>query len=263
MKSLVWVTLISMVRDRLLHGILVSSFLFLCIPVISSLSMRQVTELSVTLSLSLISFILLLLAVFFGGTTIWKDMERRYTFSVLSLPLSRSTYLIGRFLGVAVILIGTLTLLGCVALVVIKITSLTVPPERPLQWSLLIMAIFFDGLKYLLLTAVAFLFSSVSTSFFLPVFGTIAVYLGGSVMQQVYDYAHSTAGKDLSPLVNTAVSCIYWIVPNLGAFDLKLNAIYGIALDQRGILLTGLYFVLYTGLVLTGACIMFNRQELK
>lgn len=263
MKSLVWITLKSMVRDRLLHGILVSALLFLCIPVVSSLSMRQVTELSVTLSLSLISFILLLLAVFFGGTTIWKDVERRYTFSVLSLPISRSTYLLGRFLGVAVVLTGTMLLLGGVALVVIKVTSLSTPPDRPLQWSLLAMAILFNGLKYTLLTAIAFLFSSVSSSFFLPVFGTIAVYLGGSVMQQVYDYTHSSLGNELSPVVNKAVSFIYWIVPNMSAFDLNLNAVYGVAPDPRGIIFTGVYFILYTAIVLTGACIMFTRQELK
>lgn len=95
------VTIRGIFRDRVFHGILLTSVIFLFIPSISTLSMRQVTELSATLSLSLISFILLLLSVFLGGTSLWRDMERRYSFSVLGLPITRSGYLFGRFAGVA------------------------------------------------------------------------------------------------------------------------------------------------------------------
>jgi len=95
MLNIMQITLKGIFRDRVFQGIMALGVLFLFIPSAASLSMRQVTELSITLSLSLISFILLLLAVFLGATSIWKDMERRYTFSVLSLPLSRSSYLWG------------------------------------------------------------------------------------------------------------------------------------------------------------------------
>ena len=69
-------------RDRVFQGILTVAMVFAAIPSISSLSMRQVTESSLTLSLSLFSFIMLLLAVFLGGTSLWKDIERRYTFGI-------------------------------------------------------------------------------------------------------------------------------------------------------------------------------------
>ena len=85
MFDVVRITLKGIFRDRVFHGILMAALILPLVPSISQLSMRQVTELSITLSLSLISFILLLLAVFLGGTSLWKDMERRYTFSVLSL----------------------------------------------------------------------------------------------------------------------------------------------------------------------------------
>src|SRR5512147_2633812 len=87
-------------RDRIFKGIAICSFFFLLIPSVTSLSMRQVTELSINLSLSLISFMLLLLSVFLGGTSLWKDMERRYSYSVLGLPVSRTSYLLGKFFGI-------------------------------------------------------------------------------------------------------------------------------------------------------------------
>ncbi|MDY0302111.1 MAG: ABC transporter permease, partial [Trichlorobacter sp.] len=61
MRDIILITLKGIFRDRVFQGILVLGILFLFIPSAASLSMRQVTELSITLSLSLISFILLLL----------------------------------------------------------------------------------------------------------------------------------------------------------------------------------------------------------
>ncbi len=57
MQNVIHITLKGIFRDRVFHGILVTAVLFLIIPSIATLSMRQVTELSLTLSLSLISFI--------------------------------------------------------------------------------------------------------------------------------------------------------------------------------------------------------------
>lgn len=67
MTNIVKITLKGIFRDRVFQGIMVTACAFLLIPGIASLSMRQVTELSLTLSLSLISFIMLLLSVFLGG----------------------------------------------------------------------------------------------------------------------------------------------------------------------------------------------------
>jgi len=191
MLNIMQITLKGIFRDRVFQGIMALGVLFLFIPSAASLSMRQVTELSITLSLSLISFILLLLAVFLGATSIWKDMERRYTFSVLSLPLSRSSYLLGRFCGLALFLILTSTVLGAVAGMVIKVVSVNYPPDRPIVWSWLALAVLFATLKYILLVGVAILLSTVSTSFFLPIFGTICAFLASGITQQVYEFVNS------------------------------------------------------------------------
>jgi ABC-type transport system involved in multi-copper enzyme maturation permease subunit len=225
--------------------------------------MRQVTELSLTLSLSLNSFILLLLSVFLGGTSIWKDIERRYTFSVVGLPLSRQGYVVGKFAGVAGFILFTSVLLGMVACAVVLFTSGIYPPFRPVVWSTLFLTIIFDALKYILLVAVSFLLSSVSTSFFLPVFGTISTFFVGSASQQVYDFVNSPAAAKLSPLVRQAASILYYILPNFSAFDLKVNAIYGIDVSPQGLLLTLAYCIVYTAIVLILASLIFSRRELQ
>jgi Cu-processing system permease protein len=263
MLSIVAATFKGVFRDRVFHGIIVAALLFLFIPAAASLSMRQVTELSITLSLSLISFILLLLAVFLGGVSLWRDIEKRYTYSVLGLPLTRSSYVLGRFAGTALFLFCATLLLAATTVIVTWYCSGIYPSERPVVWNYLLLAMLFDFLKYILLIAIAFLFSTVSTSFFLPIFGTISIFLVGSASQQVYDFINSPAGRKLPVLTRGSARALYYILPNFTSFDLKLNAVYGIAINIHGLLLTSAYFIAYTAVVLCLATMIFSAREMK
>lgn len=263
MLNTVAVNLRAIFRDRVFHGIVVVALLFLLIPSVSSLSMRQVTELSITLSLSLLSVILLLLSISLGATSLWKDIERRYTYSVLSLPLSRSAYLVGKFVAVALFLLLATLVLGAVACCMIWLASGIYPADRPIVWMNLVLCIAADLLKYVMLVAYAFLFSTVSTSFFLPIFGTISVFLAGNASQQAYDYVHSPLAGTLSPVVKQAASFLYYLLPNFSAFNLRINAIYGIPLSMKAVLLPLMYFCIYTTLLVILATVIFTRREMK
>jgi len=263
MISILTATIKGVLRDKVFHGILFIACLFLFIPVASTFSLRQVVQLAVTLSLSLISFLLLLLAVFLGGTSLWKDMDRRYTHSVLGgTPVSRTSYLLGKFSGVSLFIIMTALLLGIIGFAAIWSTSIVYPPDRPLLWLNILCAVFFDSLKYILLVAVAFLLSTVSTSFFLPIFGTIATFLAGSATQEVYDYFQTEQGMQLPAGIKSTALFFYYLLPNFSAFDLKANAIYSIPLDSGGLLLTFVYTVVYVAILLTSASLLFVKREL-
>ena len=264
MFAVIGISLKGILRDRVFQGIMALAVLLFFVPFAASLSMRQVTELSTTLSLSLINFILLLLSVFLGATSLWKDMERRYSFSVLSLPISRTSYLLGRFFGLALFLVLTATMLGSVSCLVIKISAGMYPPERPVELWYLVLAIGFATLKYILMVAIALLLSTVSTSFFLPVFGTVCAFIASSITQQVYEYVNSPAAiKAVSPAMKSAVNFAYYLLPNLSGFDLNVNAIYGLAPNPSGLGVTVLYFCAYTSILLGIATLLFNRREMK
>lgn len=264
MLEIVRVSLKGIFRDRIFQGIMALALLMLFIPSVAELSMRQVTELAITLSLSLISLILLLLAIFLGATSIWKDIERRYTYSVLSLPLSRGSYLAGRFLAIALFLLLTTVVLGLMACLVIQLAGGSYPQERPLVWNYILAALFFDLLKYILVAAVALFFSSLGTSFFLPIFCSLAIFFAGTVSQEVYDYLHSAAAeKSVPPLVRQFAEPLYYLLPNLSGFDLKVNAIYAIAPDVNGLLLTFGYFLTYAGILVAAASLILERREMR
>jgi ABC-type transport system involved in multi-copper enzyme maturation permease subunit len=206
---------------------------------------------------------MLLLAVFLGGTALWKDIERRYTYGVLSLPLTRSSYLLGRFCGTAFFMLLAALVLGSVAMAVVWFVAAGTPPDRPVVWLNFVFAVFFDAIKYILLVAIAVLLATVSSSFFLPVFGTISAFLVGSSSQQVYDYVNSEQAKSLSLLVRKSATMLYYVLPNFSAFDLKVNAIYGLPMAVSGILLSIGYAIVYGGIILALAAMIFARREMK
>lgn len=256
-------TLKGFIRDRLLQLLLVCALLiFLVVPALSLFSMRQVQELSVTLSLSAISLILLILTVILGSSSVWRDLDRRYLASVLGLPISRTSYILGKFAGIMVfIMIGCL-LLGIAATVDIALVSAKYPSDIPVRWVEIWVSIISDGLKYILVAAVALLFSSLSTSFYLPFVTTLAVYFCGSASQEVYEYILGDYGKTLPGVTRAMISGIYYCIPNFSAFDFKVQAVYALPIPLKGLVFTGMYFLLYTGIILMVAIWAFNRREL-
>ena len=262
-RVIIEVTLKSLLRDRLLQLLLVCALcIFLVVPALSLFSMRQVQELSVTLSLSAISAILLMLTVILGSSSVWRDLDRRYLASILGLPVSRTIYMLGKFTGIVVFILIGCILLGLVASVAIALMSAQYPSEIPIRWQYVWIAILFDGLKYVLVAAVALLLSSLSTSFYFPFIGTLVIYFCGSASQQVYEYIGSGYGKTLSSVTRSLINLIYYCIPNFAAFDFKVQAVYALPVSFQGLLYTGVYFLIYTSIILFIAVWAFNRREL-
>ncbi len=250
-------------RDKLLHAIIVVGLLIiLFVPAFSLFSMRQVQELSITLATSTLSFVLLVVTLLTGATSIWRDIERKYTNALLGLPLSRQAYLLGKYLGIAAIIGIISILIGCASLVAVKIAAAQYKSDMPILWGTLLVTILFDTLKYLLLLAFALLFSTVSTSFYFSFFSTIAIYLTGMASQEVFEYIHGDYAQKLSSVSLFVVKGLYYLLPNFSAFNLKVYAIYSLKLQLSGLLLTIGYFLVYTALVLCLAVWSFSRREL-
>ena len=251
------------VRDRILHAVLgVALVLLLLVPVLSGFSMRQVQELSITLSLSAISLVLLVVTLLLGTSSVWRDVERRYVASILTLPISRATYLLAKFCSMAIFLLLCGMILAAVTCVVVPISAAQYPSDLPIAWGAILVAIAADVLKYLLLAGIAILLSTVSTSFFLPFFGTLAIYLAGSASQEVYEFISGDFGRQAGPLAMGTVKGAYYLLPNLAAFDFKVHAVYSLPITAESMALPLVYASTYSALLLALAIWVFNRREL-
>lgn len=263
MNNLILLNLRWIIRDRILQALgAVAIFLMLLIPPMSALSMRQSQEMAVTMALSFISFSLLVFALSLGSTIVWRDIERRYSYSVLSLPVNRSAYILAKFFSVAIFLVVAAILTGVCSFIAIFFTSMQYPSPVPVQWGMIALAIFMDTLKSLLVAALAILVTTVSTSFFMPFFSSISLFLAGSASQDVYDFVCSASGAKMSATVRFLSKVVYFVLPNFTAFNFKVQAVYPIPFDIVQISYVALYFLVYMAVTLSSALLIFSRREL-
>lgn len=262
-ENLYRLSVASLVRDRLLYLIFSLAVLALVlIPPFSMFSMRQVQELSVTLCLSALSFLLLVVTVLTGSSSIWRDLEKRYAVSVLGLPVPRRDFVLGKFCAISTLLAVVALLFAAGSFAAVKVATALYPSEIPTQWSTFAAAVLFTYLKYVLLLSLAFVFSAVSTSFYFPFLASIAVFIAGSASQEVYEYVLGPYGERIAPVTKVVIKGVYYLLPNFAAFDLNAQAIYSLPLVSGTLLLTLGYFVCYTGIMLCIAVWSFSGREL-
>ncbi len=258
--ALMKLTIKHLVFDRIFLVIASLILLFAFVPVFSYFSMRQLQEISITMSLTLNSFILLLVTLFGGTLVIWRDIERKYTFTVLSYPITRTNYFFSKFISLVAILFIISSVDFVASSIVIKITSTFYKSSLPIVWFSIFMAFVMELLKYSLLLGFIFLFASFSTSFFTPVFSTIAVFIAGNASQGIYDYIMK-GSNELSHITKIAAKIVYYILPNFSSFDLIAYATYALPLHYKSIVITFVYFALYLGIILSLGVFIFNKRD--
>jgi len=209
-----------------------------------------------------VSGILLVVTLLLGTLSIWSDVEHRYTTTVLTLPVSRLAFLFGKFVSIALFLLLCTLVLGMVSAAIILLAAATYPSDLPILWGNIVFALLGDFLKYLLLAGFALLLSSVSTSFYLPFFGTLVVYFCGNASQEVFEYATGEFGQGLGEFAIKAVTAAYYLIPNLAVFDFQVAAVYGLNIAFTDLFIAFLYAGVYTSILLGLAVFAFDRRQL-
>jgi Cu-processing system permease protein len=261
-SSLLFLFLSGLKRDKVLWSLGVVSLLFVVsIPIFSLFSMRQVQELAVTLSLSGTSLFLLVCTVFLGATSIWRDLEKRFAVAVLALPLPRYRFVFAKFATLGLFLMLSLVVLGALSAFGATLAAAQYAPARPLDWVNFTLAFGMLGLKYLLLLALTLALSALSTSFFLPVFGALGLFLAGSASFQVVEFLLHNPER-FSPLFIQVVQVLHYLLPNFAAFDYQVFAIYGLPVVWSEVVMSVLYGLIYIVFALVLAAALFNRREI-
>ena len=251
------------VRDRVFHAILaVGLLLLLSTPAVAVFSMRQVLALAVSYSLSVIGLLGLLLTLFLSMAVVARDIERRSIYTVCSLPLSRSVYLLGRFSGFGVLLLLALTILGLCASCALYLLAIYYPSTPGFSLGKFILALWFQYWVLLITGGVTLFFSVFATSTFLPLALSVGIYFASFSTEAVKFYIESSIGVTrMSPVIKWLSKFAYWILPNFAAFDLQPHAIYDLPLMAKSLLLTQVYGMGYLGVLLAFAAMAFKRRE--
>ena len=251
------------IRDRVLAAIMVVGLLLLLTtPVVAVFSMRQVLALATSYSLSIIGLVGLLLTLFTAMGLLASDLEQRQVYTVCSLPISRSVYLLGKFLGLAIIILLAIVILGLFSSGALFVLERINPAERAFAWGAFFAGLWFQYWVFLIVGAITLLFSTVATSKFLPLALSVGIYFGGHSTEAVRYFLQTGAGQErLGTVARAFGRMVYWILPNFSAFDLKTQIVYSVAMNVKALLLTQLYGLAYLGVLLLLATMAFSRRE--
>jgi ABC-type transport system involved in multi-copper enzyme maturation permease subunit len=74
-------------------------------------------------------FVLVMTAAFFGSPAIATELENGIAQAMLARPLPRASYLVGRWLGLAIVIVGYALVSGLLAIGVVGLISGFVPPD--------------------------------------------------------------------------------------------------------------------------------------
>jgi len=112
-------------------------------------------------------------------------------------------------------------------------------------------------LEMALLTAFATLFAVLTRPMLGTVF-TLAVFVIGHVVEDIWLLTqHVDSG-----LVRPLIVALYAVLPNLERFNFKTEVVHDLAISSGEVVLTVIYGLAYTAMVLVLACARFRTKDL-
>lgn len=260
------ITLKEGLRHRLLYGVLIFSLFIMTFSLLfSGLFMRDVLKVILDFSLSAVNIGGLLIPFFLAIKLLSGDIEKKTIFTILAKPVSRTHYILGKY-------IGLIALVGIVMFCLLGATFLTIACSQllyadffftDLSYNSIILSTISSYLGISVLTALVVLWSSISTSSFLVTLLTIATYLVGHTVDEVVRFVSiETPGVEISTTVQTTIQVVQCIFPNLAAFDLKLEAAHGSAIPLSDIALLFAYAAVYVIATISLSTIIFSKRNL-
>lgn len=96
---------------------------------VSELNIKFVVSQILIFIAFMFGFVLVMTAAFFGSPAIGADLESGVAQAMLARPLRRSSYLLGRWLGLVVVIVGYAVASGFLAIGAVGLVSGYVPPD--------------------------------------------------------------------------------------------------------------------------------------
>ncbi len=249
--SIIRVTFLQQLRNRLWLAVL----LYAVVMGAASLLFGAISadaELTVILDLGLAAaeFLGLLVAAVGAVTLVLEEMESKTAYLILTRPVSRSAYVVGRFLGLLGAVLAAVGLMGLV-----HVGILLLKGWEPTSSYFLCFP--FMALKVTVVTSVALFFSLFSTSQASSMAFTAFFWLLGHFGPELQFLAEKTRNVAAA----LGVKAFLFVLPRLDLLDYRdLLEVPGLAagpLLARG----AAYAALYTGACLILSTTLFSRRE--
>ncbi|MBI3267713.1 MAG: ABC transporter permease [Planctomycetes bacterium] len=242
-------TFVESVRDRVLYGILLFAVgIILCSAFLDAVNVGDRFKFLRDFTAASISFFGLAICIFLGVGLVSKEIERRSLYWLLVKPLSRSQFLLGKYLGLVALLFLDFLIMGAGFLLVSHALERTWVPA----YGALTLLLF---LKYAVVTSVSIVFSTFSGQT-LSVILTLLVYL----------VAHSTAhltrlAEGQGWFTETVAGIAYRVFPNLERLSFHARLLHDIRIPAAELAWSVAYGLAYIAAALGVAMLVFKERE--
>lgn len=204
---------------------------------------------SLDLVMALQSLMGVLVAVATGTVLVQSEIQEKTLYTVVSRPLPRWHFIVGKFLGLSSALLLGQAAMAAIGLLWVWITGAT------LSWWLL-PAVILTALEVLVMAAIGLCLSMLAGPLLSAVLSVVVYALGHAVatLPQLIDH--------LEGWQRTLAAALAALVPNLGFFTYRAQAIHGHAITVGDALLATLYAAAWIALMLGIAIALFRRKQL-
>ena len=225
-------------------------------------SARQPATVAMDTGLSFIRIVGLLLALFWGYEFLGKEIERRTLFVSLTYPVPRSSFLIGRFAGIAVLLLLALLVLGLMLDGTVLLAGKSYLQATPISlggafWLTLI----YVWLDLLVVASFGFLVTVFSTSVFLPMGVGLAFAVSARSLGPALDYLLDDQGSGGEARLLPILNALRWLMPDLSKLDIRYFALYGHQPDEQLLISGAIMAICYMAILLYLAAMFFRNRE--
>jgi ABC-type transport system involved in multi-copper enzyme maturation permease subunit len=191
---------------------------------------------------------LLIITIFIGTQLVYREIERKTVYMLLSKPVTRDAFYLGKFVGLALTIAVVTGVMGAAFLILVAFKTHAVSPIQ-------IAAIIMMMLEAWLLTAVGMLFSAFTAPLSSAVY-TLCLALIGHASTALL----SVADKN-GPAVKYILQFIYYVFPNLEKFNLRNDVIFGAGIDGTFTAWAVGYGLVYTAALLLLGTVIIRKHE--
>jgi ABC-type transport system involved in multi-copper enzyme maturation permease subunit len=242
------------VRDRVLYNLIAFALLLTGAAIfVGQISIEIERLVVVNLGLTAVSLFGVVIAIFIGIGLVSKEIEKRTLYTVLSRPVRRWEFIVGKFFGLA----GTLAVNTFFMAIGVFAALFYVARKFEAGDASILVALYFIILEFLIICSLALLFSSFSSPLLSAVFA-FSLFVIGSFADDLRGFAGMTHGA-----TRWIATGIAYLVPNFSAFNVISSVAHQQPVGSQLILQNTLYALFYTAMALSGAILIFERRNLK
>jgi ABC-type transport system involved in multi-copper enzyme maturation permease subunit len=217
-------------RNKILYGVLVLVALaMLFAMVLGEMSLHEEARVARDFGLGILSLASSITAIVLGVMLLYKEIERKTIHTILSKPIHRAEFVVGKYLGMAL----TLTLV--VVFFTVALVGLLQLTDVPFDANMG-KAVLLAWMGVLVVAAIAVFFSSFSSPYLSGIFTAGLFILGRAAGDLRY-----AADKAKQGWIRGVAKVALWILPDLNTFNISGSDVWGEHVSVHGTFVTWAY----------------------